>query len=521
MNHHETLLPRPEEIRREVEEFLRKKYGPTGINISAVGQPDVLHTDGEGQNPKDTPPDIHFDLKPIDIKAHLDRYVISQDDAKKVLATAICDHYNHIMHCSKTGECQDYAKQNIILVGPTGVGKTYLVRTLAELVGVPFVKGDATKYSETGYVGGDVEDLVRELVDKAGGNLRLAEYGIIYLDEVDKLATTTNLFGRDVSGHGVQRGLLKLMEETEVPLRSPTDMASQLQAAMDYQAKGKVERKTINTRHIMFIVSGAFTGLTDIIRKRLGGTQIGFMGGDHTATENPAEALSQAKATDFMDYGFEAEFVGRLPIIAVCRPLTVDDLYKILKESAGSIIRQYVAAFKAYDVEAIFTDEGLRCLAEKAYKEQTGARSLVGICERTLRDYKYELPNTTVKQFAVDAALVKDPCEVLQKILTAPGYNETQVGAELVERYEKAFADKYHIRLRFSTDAIAAIVQRAKETGQSPAQVCDQLFHDYEYGLTLIHKKTGCSEFQVTREVLQDPVGALDQWIRKSYTSDS
>ena len=169
------------------------------------------------------------------------------------------------------GECrEEYSKQNIIMLGPTGVGKTYLVRKVADLIGVPFVKGDATKFSETGYVGGDVEDLVRELVHKADGNIRLAEYGIIYLDEIDKIAAPSNFIGRDVSGGGVQRGLLKLMEETEVSLRTPFDLTSQLQAAMEFQSKGKVSRSVINTRHILFIVSGAFSGLSEIVRKRMG-----------------------------------------------------------------------------------------------------------------------------------------------------------------------------------------------------------------------------------------------------------
>lgn len=521
MNHQEKMLPKPEEIRREVEDFLRKKYGSGNVQFGVVTQPEAQTVDSAGQPTREKPLDIHFDLKPKDVKAHLDRYVISQDDAKKVLATAICDHYNHIMHCNQTGECRDYAKQNIILLGPTGVGKTYLVRTLAELVGVPFVKADATKYSETGYVGGDVEDLVRELVDKAQGDTRLAEYGIIYLDEVDKLATAHNTYGRDVSGHGVQRGLLKLMEETEVPLRSPTDMASQLQAAMEYQSKGKLERKTVNTRHILFIVSGAFSGMADIIHKRLGRSQIGFMGMTQTFVPRTAEILKQVKPTDFVEYGFEAEFIGRLPVTAVCHLLSVDDLYKILKESEGSIIRQYVAAFKAYDIEALFTDDGLRRMAERAFEDQTGARSLVSVSERVLREYKYELPHASVKQFAVDAPLVDQPTETLQRILHEPDYNQMRVGAELVKRYEQAFREKHNICLRFSQDAIDEVVRRAQASGLSPSQVCDQLFHDYEYGLTLVHKKTGCSEFLVTRDVLRDPVAALDRWIRDSYTGES
>ena len=261
--------PNPDELRRDMEEFFGRKYGDRLKLGIMTAQPDEAKTADEGTETTESALDLSFDYLPRDIKNYLDRYVIKQDDAKKVLATAICDHYNHIKDCSLGEHCRDYSKQNIIMLGPTGVGKTYLVRTIAELIGVPFVKADATKFSETGYVGGDVEDLVRELVHKADGNVKLAEYGIIYLDEIDKIAAPTNILGRDVSGGGVQRGLLKLMEETEVSQRTPFDLTSQLQAAMEFQTKGKVTRSVINTRHILFIVSGAFNGLVPIIRQRI------------------------------------------------------------------------------------------------------------------------------------------------------------------------------------------------------------------------------------------------------------
>src|SRR5204863_9462323 len=170
--------------------------------------------------PRDgTTDQFRFEYKPRDVKAHLDRFVIKQDDAKKVLSVALCDHYQHVRLALEGKETPNYAKQNIILVGPTGVGKTYLIRSIADLIGVPFVKGDATKFSETGYVGGDVEDLVRELVRLADGDVERAQFGIIYIDEIDKIATVSNPSGRDVSGRGVQTILLKLMEEREVPAR--------------------------------------------------------------------------------------------------------------------------------------------------------------------------------------------------------------------------------------------------------------------------------------------------------------
>ena len=228
----------PEELKK----FLQDKYGP-GVQVEVFPKPETVDTDEANEQEAKRKSAFEFNYKPSEIKKYLDRYVIQQDDAKKVLATTICDHYHHIQGCHKQEDCRDYKKQNIILIGPTGVGKTYLIQNIAHLIGVPFVKADATKYSETGYVGGDVDDLVRELVQQADGDVELAQYGIVYLDEVDKIANPGNFLGRDVSGHGVQRGLLKLMEETEVPLRSPTDVAGQMQAFIELQSKGSTERK--------------------------------------------------------------------------------------------------------------------------------------------------------------------------------------------------------------------------------------------------------------------------------------
>src|SRR5215831_13132400 len=200
----------PEEFQRQLTDFVRQQFqsGRPGAVAEAPAS-------GATQEPDDSRKDpFEFKYKPKDVKAYLDRFVIKQDEAKKVLSVALCDHYHHVRLALEGKSFPNYAKQNIILLGPTGVGKTFLIRKAADLIGVPFVKADATKFSETGYVGGDVEDMVRDLVQKADGNVELAQYGIIYIDEIDKIATSANLTGRDVSGRGVQTTLLKLMEET-------------------------------------------------------------------------------------------------------------------------------------------------------------------------------------------------------------------------------------------------------------------------------------------------------------------
>jgi endopeptidase Clp ATP-binding regulatory subunit ClpX len=500
--------PNPDELRKDMEDFFSKKYGDS-VKLGVLGA-------DEGTETKDAPLDLQFDYLPRDIKKYLDRFVVKQDAAKKVLATTICDHYNHIKRCSAKGTCTEYSKQNIIMLGPTGVGKTYLVRTIADLIGVPFVKADATKFSETGYVGGDVEDLVRELVHKADGNVRLAEYGIIYLDEIDKIATPTNIMGRDVSGGGVQRGLLKLMEETEVSLRTPFDLTSQLQAAMEFQSKGKVSRSVINTRHILFIVSGAFNGLAEIVRKRLGARAIGFNSPSRTAP-GEYDYFQHVKSNDFIEYGFESEFVGRLPVVVSCQELNVGDLFQILKNAEGSIIRQYVNAFDAYGIELKTSDGGLYRVAQKAYEEHTGARSLVGVCERTFREYKYNLPHSHVKNIELTEKLVDKPDEVLAEILED---DRAEQLAEMEIQFKSIAEDwskKNGIEISLHPEAARLLSQKALQSGDKIEEVFSETFRDYEYGLNLIRQTQGIQQFVITPDAIRDPRATLDQWIRAYY----
>src|ERR1700726_2836980 len=306
----ETPFPSPEELQKKIQEFMKANFGEH-VAVSAFTQPASTDEAPPEERQESIDP-FQFNATPKQIKAHLDRFVIQQEEAKKPLSIAVCDHYNHVNRVHRLEKENpeaasqiEYTKGNVLLLGPTGVGKTYLVKHIAELIGVPFVKADATKFSETGYVGGDVEDLVRELVQRADGDHELAQYGIIYVDEIDKLATSGRMIGRDVSGRGVQTTLLKLMEETEVPLRNPMDIQSQIQSALEFQKKGKMKKEMVNTRHILFICSGAFDRLRDQVDRRLTDSSIGF--GASGASESSSNLLRLASTRDFIDYGLEPE----------------------------------------------------------------------------------------------------------------------------------------------------------------------------------------------------------------------
>ena len=438
---------------------------------------------------------LDFNLRPRDIKAHLDRFVIRQDEAKKVLSIAVCDHYNHA-RCMARMEREDperaaeieYSKQNVIVVGPTGVGKTYLIKHIAEMIGVPFVKADATKFSETGYVGADVDDLVRELVRKADGNVPLAQYGIVYIDEIDKLATQGGMMGRDVSGRGVQTALLKLMEETEVSLRSQNDIQGQMQAMFDMQRGKTAQSDRINTRHILFIVSGAFSGLEKVINKRLKTGAIGF-GAENREALLDAEMFHHVNTQDFVDFGFEAEFIGRLPVRVFCDRLTADDFFEIMTRSEGSIIRQYEREFEAYGIQAKFEESALRIVAERAAGENTGARALMTVCERALRDFKFELPGSSVSELTVDARLLEEKDSVLAHYRELGSKVDTSKVRSELQLFCEDFAVKHGVTLKFTTEVVDALGARCSEENLAPLALCRQLFKDYQFGLQLIEKK--------------------------------
>jgi ATP-dependent Clp protease ATP-binding subunit ClpX len=510
--------PSPEEFQRQLADFMRKHF-------PGVTNPAFANTRGdapEDRSSSDATDEFQFTHTPREVKSHLDRFVIKQEEAKKVLSVALCDHYNHVRFARDGKEVPNYAKQNIILIGPTGVGKTYLIRSVADLIGVPFVKGDATKFSETGYVGGDVEDLVRELVRRADGDVERAQYGIIYIDEIDKIATASSASGgRDVSGRGVQTNLLKLMEETEVSARAPNDIAGQIQAMMDFQrgAGAKKQPATINTKHILFIVSGAFDGLQKIVQRRLREAVIGFSAQSRMLADD--EVLKEAQTRDFIDFGFEPEFIGRLPVRVNCHALNTDDLFHILKNSEGSIIRQYEQDFAAYGIEVLFRDDGLRRIADLAAEEKTGARGLMTVCERVFRDFKFELPSTIVKQIVVSRELVENPATALKSLLAEQAKQERAVMKHVVEEFAQRFGDSFSLKLNFTEAAADRLVALAIEQNKTVRDLCAARFKDFQFGLRLVSQNTGQTEFTIDETMVESPEKALSDWVVASYRQGS
>jgi ATP-dependent Clp protease ATP-binding subunit ClpX len=514
-------FPSPEELKTKITEFMKQNFGDH-VSVAAFPAPEPAETEREEKPEKSDSQEFEFNFLPRDIKAQLDRFVIKQDEAKKVLSIAVCDHYNHAKYLRhlekenpKAAEQTEYTKQNVILVGPTGVGKTYLIKHIADLIKVPFVKADATKFSETGYVGGDVEDLVRELVHKANGDVNLAQFGIIYIDEIDKIASAGNLIGRDVSGRGVQTTLLKLMEETEVPVRSVNDLQAQLQAAFEFQRKGKTKRETINTRHILFVVSGAFEKLKEQVARRVRHGQIGFRAEPVQVMDN--ELFQHVTTKDFVEYGFEPEFIGRLPVRVVCLDLDADDLFKIMKFSEGSLLRQYERAFKAYGIDISFDDEALRLIAEAAAEEKTGARGLLTVFEKLFRDYKYYLAGSGLSQLRVTAELVREPKRVLDRLMAEGEQHGVKMLGGAARQWAESFGREHGIEIVFDDAALRRLVERALAERMNMSDLCAHLFKDYQFGLSLVQKNTGRSKFVLGPEAVDAPDRCLSELVVQSY----
>lgn len=580
MEEKDERFPDPAQVEKEISQFLSEKFGGRVKLISPMVVPDDASFEEETKPPKKKK--IDFSLKPEELESYLDQYLVKQDEAKAILATKVCTHFNRIKHGQSNNNDQPMLgniKNNILMIGPTGVGKTYMIKLIAHKIGVPFVKGDATKFSETGYVGGDVEDLVRDLVREADDDIELAQYGIIYIDEIDKIAASSNLVGPDVSRTGVQRALLKPMEETDVDLKVVHDPISMLEEIERYRKTGKRTRRVVNTRNILFIMSGAFDQLEEIIKKRVANQGIGFGASVKTCSDS-VNYLKYTKPGDLIKFGFETEFIGRLPILSLFEKLSEDDLFAILENPNNPVILSKKLDFDAYGIEIKFDSGALKALAHLAYKEGTGARALVSVIERVLLKLEKRLPSTDIKKLPVTQEVVNDSEGALHEIVSRSNavkwektYEEVLLDEkESIKKYvkdyqglltirhdmlltssrlnliaeiyamntcdmnavmkkirkdydqiknvEAYFCKSHDLNVSLDENAIDALILQMNTSETAMGDFYKKLSVEFEGGFKLIRERTGNNNFVITKDALDDPEEFLSTLVKGLYATD-
>jgi len=342
-------------------------------------------------------------MNPIEIYNELCEHVVEQDIAKKKLSVSIYNHYKRINHVDQTDDVV-IKKSNILLLGKTGTGKTLLAETLANILDIPFTIANAVEFSESGYVGSDVDDIIRGLIHSAQGDIELAQYGIVYIDEVDKIASLGSNFstGADVGHEGVQQALLKMVEGTDINVQIVGGRKNPSNQTLHF-----------NTNKVLFIAGGAFVGIEDIITKRINGKSngniIGFgdTGGNSSSDENN-EIYNEVISDDIIEYGLIPEFVGRFPVVAPLHELSDSSMLKILTEPKNSLIKQYQKLFKLDNVKLSFTKKGLEAIVKKTKNENLGARGLRKILEDVMLDIMFNYPSSNIKSIKITENVVNN-----------------------------------------------------------------------------------------------------------------
>ncbi len=384
----------------EVIKRIRSRYNSLDDAAKCTSDDEQLIEEYTKKGPKKShKKEEKFSMTPKEIKSYLDEYIISQEQAKRDVAVAVSYHYNRLANANIE------RKNNILLIGPTGVGKTYILQKIASIIKVPFVEVDISKFSKTGYVGMSVDDILRYVLSKANNKKEEAEKAIVYIDEIDKIRTQfTSGGGRDINGQDIQTELLKILEGAEIPITVGGPMSRENLISVD-------------TRNMLFVCSGAFPDLEQIIGARIGKEKsIGFSATPTKRSETDSN-FDKVSVEDLVKYGFLREFLGRLPVITVLSPLSKPDLKRILSEPKNSLLEQYKNELKPFGIDIEFTDEALDMIAEMAYSHKIGARALNTVCESILKHYKYELPGRGVTKLVITKEAITEPDAEIARLL--------------------------------------------------------------------------------------------------------
>ncbi len=474
-------------------------------------------------------PFIQKSFTPKEIKEHLDKFVIGQNDYKKRLSIAASYHFRIVQSLSGAEDGQNvhrFRKKNTVIAGPSGSGKTYSVEVLGDLLEIPTNIIDATDYTEAGYVGKSAEDMVRELVDLAPGETKqekarfISQYGgLIFIDEIDKKAKEAGLAGHDISREGFQRAVLKLLERKYVSIDNPLSPAGHVRELMEMQqGKSAKNENLVSTENILFIIGGSFQrnidSLEKLVKKRLatkGGrlkedgsiTVLGFSphgnGDSKSSQDNLQNYYKDAEADDYIRFGLLPELVGRVPIRTYVSPLSTNDLIRIMKETEDSILDQYIYEFSLFGIEAKFTDDAIAYVAQQAEKSKTGARALVSVWENILTEFQFELPGSNFSELIIDRELCKRPLDTLNKLLERSpivnfiSYLRNNYGLQVsideeAEKYIHDYADEKHLQM---DDAIQELTK----------------------GIEALNYMNVEGEFVITKDVLKD-----EDFFDKLYT---